>query len=205
MFIFSVSLRTALPLLRHDTISMPYTPYQCDGLALGAMLACQWFAPEQLSDVSRKILRMLNENAAILVWTLLFILEIWLYPIQGRRNLNTSFQMTLVTFASYRLLGMIVLKRDGRLVWLASKPLVFFGSISYGFYLYHGFILGAISRKIGPVDMTHPLVVFARLILGLGMSIAFSYASLRWVELPIRRLRRYLVSDVVPNRQPQST
>lgn len=153
LFVTSVSLRTLLPILRHDTISMPYTPYQCDGLALGALLACQWFAPHQLGEGAKRVARLLNGNAAIVVWTLLLGLGIWLYPMQGRRNLNTSIDMTLVTFASYRLIALVVLKRDRRLSWLGGRPLVFLGSISYGLYLYHGVILDEISAKLGTVKL----------------------------------------------------
>jgi peptidoglycan/LPS O-acetylase OafA/YrhL len=193
VFVISVSLRTVLPILRNDTISMPYTPYQCDGLALGALLACQWFAPDQLERRAKWVSQLLNGNMAILVWIFLLGLEIWLYPMQGRRNINISIQMTLVTFASYRLIALIVLKRDRRLSWLGGKPLVLLGSISYGLYLYHGVVLDQISERLGNVNVSHPFATIMRFVLGLAASIAISFASLRFVELPIRRLRKYVI------------
>ena len=189
VFAISVILRTVVPLARHDSISLIYTPYQCDGLGLGAMIACQWFAPRRLSGNALRVARFLNGRVVVGPWVLLLALDIWRMP--GWGNLYGGIDMTLVTFATYRLLVLIVLKRSKRLGWLGVRPLVFLGSISYGLYLYHSLVILGTGHA---GDMSHPLRVVERFVLGASLSIAVSYLSLRFVEMPIRQLRKYVVN-----------
>jgi len=191
IYLLSVGLRTALPLLRHDSIALAYTPYQCDGLALGAVLACQWFAVTHLDETAKKIIQFLNGRSALILWLVVLGLELDLYWRDlGGRNINTSLQMTLTTFLAYRVMVLVVLKRSQLVTWLQRKPLLFMGSISYGFYLYHGIVLERIVDVLGPLNMSLPLIVLARLVFSLGVAIAVSYVSLRFIELPVRKLRR---------------
>lgn len=190
IYVLSVTLRTLVPIFRHDAIALPYTPYQCDGLALGAVLACQWFAKEELTRPALKVSEFLNSGAALMLWLLLLAIEVRLYRAPMRANLNISIQMTLVTFFAYRLLVLIVLKRSSWTRWLGYRPWVFCGSVSYGFYLYHGIVLERIERVLGPVNASNCV---ARLAFGLGSSLAISYLSLQLIELPVRRLRKYVV------------
>lgn len=178
IYALSVGLRTLVPIFRHDAIAMPYTPYQCDGLALGSMLACQWFAQNRLKTPARRLARFFNGPVSLLLWCGLLIVDVAI----RRSNLNVSIQMTLATFFAYRLMALIVLKRDYRLQWLGWNPLVFLGSISYGFYLYHGIVLGYVCNWVSA-----PALRFA---VSLSLALAVSYASLRFVEMPIRRLGR---------------
>lgn len=53
---------------------------------------------------------------------------------------------------------------------LAASPLVWFGGISYALYLWHPFFLHVVHEKA----------------VALGLAVAVSYASTRWIENPIR-------------------
>jgi peptidoglycan/LPS O-acetylase OafA/YrhL len=66
--------------------------------------------------------------------------------------------------------------------WLAARPLVFLGAISYGLYLWHTGI-----NRIAELDYEWP--VEARLAL-IPIGIAISWLSLRWVESPFRASRQ---------------
>jgi peptidoglycan/LPS O-acetylase OafA/YrhL len=66
--------------------------------------------------------------------------------------------------------------------WLAARPLVFLGVISYGLYLWHTGL-----NRIAELDYEWP--VEARLAL-IPIGIAISWVSLRWVERPFRTSHR---------------
>jgi peptidoglycan/LPS O-acetylase OafA/YrhL len=125
----------------------------------------------------------------MVLWFLLAAIEFRLHGVAGD-NLNASLQMTLATFFTYRVLVLIVLRRSRWIAWLRWKPLLFFGEISYGLYRYPGVMLERMTRALGPVDASK---VIPRLALGLAASVAVSYASLRYVELPVRKLRKYVL------------
>jgi peptidoglycan/LPS O-acetylase OafA/YrhL len=58
--IASSNLARILVPLWHGGINVQYTFYRCDGLALGAVLACQWFSPWRGSGFIRWTLDALN-------------------------------------------------------------------------------------------------------------------------------------------------
>jgi len=176
--------------VRHDSIALLHTPYQCDGLAIGALLACQWFAPADLSQSAIKVISYLNGRSGIVLWLSFLVTAGILYASSPEKvNLNESLQMTLTTLGTYRVMVLIVLKRSRRMAWLGAAPLVFFGSISYGLYLYHTLIV----PRMGPLDLLHPGFVAKQFFKSLAISVLVSYLSLRLVEMPIRKLRRFAI------------
>ncbi len=192
LVVLSAGLRILVPLLHHDAISLPYTIYQLDGLALGAILSCQWFAPSVLTGWRRAVRLFLNGAWGLGAGLLLLIVMYAIKP----SNLKDGLAMLAATFFTYRLLVTIVLRPSGQapvLSWLRTRPLRFLGDVSYALYMYHGFVLVYLVKHLGVVNMDHPWKVFVRFAYSLALSLAISYASLRFIELPIRSLRRYTV------------
>lgn len=94
----------------------------------------------------------------------------------------------IATMAS---LGLIVAAMNAGSGWLAVRPLVFLGAISYGLYLWHTGL-----NRIADLDYGWP--VEARLIL-IPTSIVIAAASLRFVEARFRRRR---VVRVIATEEP---
>jgi peptidoglycan/LPS O-acetylase OafA/YrhL len=73
----------------------------------------------------------------------------------------------------------------GRLEWLASRPLLFVGGISYSLYLLHQYIgvsiIAVLIHRWGLPD----LVAFA---VAVGICGTMAYALTRWIEIPGKRL-----------------
>jgi peptidoglycan/LPS O-acetylase OafA/YrhL len=192
----SILLRLIVPLCRHGAIDIIYTPYQCDGLALGAILACQWFGASELEGTALRIIRFLNGGWSLALWVVLLMLRI---PLRNTSGIDAGILILLAVFLTYRVMYRIVMRSTGNhsrwIAWLGWKPLVFMGSISYGFYLYHALILNALKGQFGAPDMSRPGTATVRLALAFGVSVLVSYGSLRFIELPIRRLRSRVIHD----------
>ena len=80
----------------------------------------------------------------------------------------------------------------GRL--LASRPLTWLGTISYGLYVFHAFPF--LLMRFAPIRELHPLARFG---LFLGLTVAIAHVSWRFFEAPINRLK-----DRYPYRPPAS-
>jgi peptidoglycan/LPS O-acetylase OafA/YrhL len=77
--------------------------------------------------------------------------------------------------------------------WLASKPLVYLGKISYGLYLYHFSIIWFVQKffeKITPAlsisDQVKPFLIF---FLALAITIASASLSYQWIEKPFLKMK----------------
>jgi peptidoglycan/LPS O-acetylase OafA/YrhL len=77
--------------------------------------------------------------------------------------------------------ALIVAGLNTRSDWLAARPLVFLGAISYALYLWHTGLNSIMADDYG-------WGVVPRLLL-VPVSIGIAWASLRWVEAPFRRRR----------------
>ena len=83
---------------------------------------------------------------------------------------------------------------------LSSSPLVYLGTISYGIYLYHYFMIWVFRREFGWIRKQHPNqgVYFLTL-----TAATIAVASISWFafERPINGLKRYFPYD----RHPTAT
>ena len=94
----------------------------------------------------------------------------------------------------------------GRLLNL--RALQYFGSISYGLYLYHMFaayVAGMFANKLG---LTVPGPGVGQFALFFAMSVAAAALSYRFIETPFNQLKRFFPSDgatpKVPNRSGEA-
>lgn len=83
-------------------------------------------------------------------------------------------------------IGLVLLASRGMLMWLASRPLVFLGAISYPLYLVHQKIGWAVLLQIEPILPS----VWLSIALAVFFSIAIATALHYLVEGPSRRILR---------------
>ena len=85
----------------------------------------------------------------------------------------------------------LVLRTSGAVNWLAWRPVVFVGEISYVFYLVHTFAINAVEDSgVNPFD--GPSSVLVTVALALPIAIIGSYVVHRIVELPFIAIGRRL-------------
>lgn len=90
--------------------------------------------------------------------------------------------------AAVVLAGIVV--NDGRVVaWLQWRPLVFLGTISYAFYLTHGFGINAASRLVPPDTLP---VSFVTAGVGLAAAVLIAWLMHITVEKPMIRVGHHL-------------
>lgn len=134
---------------------------RADGLVLGSALAFWRFTGKSLPDRSRlPLLAVAVGGLLLLMSPTITFAALWL-PV---------FECAAVV---------VVLAATGDNVVaraLSVRPLVWLGAISYSLYLWHPVVIWTLHRQ--------------HRALALGIAIAFSYASTRWIEQPLRRYRR---------------
>ena len=100
------------------------------------------------------------------------------------------------------IIGATVTSLQMRRTWLASKPMVRLGVWSYAFYLVHATVIYAALSAFGHVSGGWLSVVWAIVILGAGVGVAFLLH--RWVEFPAERVIRRWKADRDLKGQPET-
>jgi peptidoglycan/LPS O-acetylase OafA/YrhL len=187
----SVLLRIVMPLATGG-MAIIYTPYRCDGLGLGAILALQWFEPEGRPQLIQTLLNILHSN---LLLVLAIISAAVLLCLAAEPPLIAGASISTVNYLAYRLIRRII--RPGEpnraLTWLGHGVPVYFGKISYSLYLYHVIVLFLVTKHFGQIDSSHLGQATALFALAFGATIVMSTVSLYAMELPIQSLRRFVL------------
>ena len=186
-------LRFASVMLHHGR--MKYTFTNSDGIAWGAMLAL-------LAMRYRVPFRRMNERRLWRRFGLPLLLAGGVVALPGewlQWHLRPNYEATLLTavllFTS--LMTFVITHRDSLLSRaLRWPPLVFFGNISYMFYLSHAYVLQAFREHLetrmaaGPVARAYEEFLFT-----LVATTLLCTLSLYLFERPVGSLRRYFVHD----------
>ena len=187
----SVSLRVLVPLW-HGGWDSRYTIYECDALALGALLSCQWFSPAGRTRGINRLLRILNSNVTLIVVVVVQALLLVYFP-YGKFFYQAM--MTSTGYLTYRTMRLIV--SSGRtpkgLRWLANPALTYIGAISYGLYMYHAYVLLLLDRHFGQINLDHHGATWARFVAALAITLIVCTISRYAMELPIQKLRRFVL------------
>jgi peptidoglycan/LPS O-acetylase OafA/YrhL len=186
----SVLLRIVMPLAT-GKIAIIYTPYRCDGLGLGAILALQWFEPEGRPRLIQMFLNILHSNLLLV----LAIISAVVVCLPAETLLIAGARIGTVNYLAYRLIRRIIMPGEPNhaLTWLGHGVPVYFGRISYSFYLYHAIVLFLVAKHFGQIDSSHLGQAAALFALAFGATIAMSTVSLYAMEFPIQRLRRFVL------------
>jgi len=187
----SVLLRVVMPLAT-GKMAITYTPYRCDGLGLGAILALQWFEPVKRSPLIQALLNILNSN---LLLVLAIVSAVVIITLPAESQLVAGARIGTVNYLAYRLIRRIIMpgKANRVLTWLGHGVPVNFGRISYSFYLYHPVILFLVAKYFRPINSSHLGQASALFVLALGATIVMSTVSLYAIELPVQSLRRFVL------------
>ncbi|WP_446742685.1 acyltransferase family protein [Silvibacterium acidisoli] len=155
------------------------TPFQLDGLAAGSLLAL-------LLENSATKVALKYWSGRSLAISLLALVMLSFYPAFDRDQnsvIFNSFGYTIVYLASASLVGFVLLNPESRLSSVfGSRPAVFLGAISYGFYLFHLAGITFTDQIAHAIQYRHlrtlsPLTFAAVTI--------FSWLSFRFYEQPI--------------------
>ena len=166
-----------------------YTVYRFDGLAMGALLACQWI--EQDERPSPPIARFLRLfHAPVLLWlSALYEASLILVPTYA----SLAIALFTTNYLVYRAIRFILYHPGSRrFSWLRSRPLVFFGAISYSLYMFHTTVLFLYDTYVtSPSFALQPFLLRAFLVTLAPVFVCV--LTRRYIELPALRLRRYVL------------
>jgi peptidoglycan/LPS O-acetylase OafA/YrhL len=155
------------------------TPFQLDGLAAGSLLALL------LENASTQAVLKVWSGRALAAGLLLFV-TLSLSPAFHRDQNSVafnSFGYTIVYLASASMVGYVLLNPESRLSKVfGSRPVVFLGTISYGFYLFH---LTAITFADQIAHALHYPHLRSLSPLTFAAVTIFSWLSFRFYEQPL--------------------
>jgi peptidoglycan/LPS O-acetylase OafA/YrhL len=166
---------------------------RCDGLALGAFLACRYKSTHPEKAVARR------EAGVILLGMLLGAALCTLGTFTATGPHAMAFQAAGEQTGTTLLYGSIVaflIRHSGArsLAPLRSKLLTFFGLISYALYMMHLYVLEQYDHLRGPLAAGDTKAYIIRFAAVLGITIALCIASRYLVELPAISLRKYVLT-----------
>jgi peptidoglycan/LPS O-acetylase OafA/YrhL len=188
LIVFTSLLRAGMIVMQRGNLKDTW--YQFDGLAIGALLACEWMTEgEGQTPVVRRFLRVLHSN-----WCLVVALVYELYALEGNlSHSRAAFVLTTTGYLVYRVIRYILLHPGARTFrWLRSAPLLFLGSISYSMYMYHAFFLYVFDRYLWAGPFSWRLFLW-RTLFTVATTLVACIASLYLLERPVQGLRRYVV------------
>ncbi|MBS1799964.1 MAG: acyltransferase [Acidobacteria bacterium] len=190
LVIGSFILRLAVQLRTHS-IAITYTPYRCDGLGLGVLLALQWFNGAPPPRAVQPLLRILNSRTVLMLSAAGAIVVLSI-PIN---NITIIARITVVNLLAYHLIRRIIQSdRPAKAFsWLGRDLPVHMGNISYSLYLYHPIVLFVLAKHFNALDPTHPWKVAGFLLLAFAIVFTVSTLSLFVMERPMQRLRRFVL------------
>jgi peptidoglycan/LPS O-acetylase OafA/YrhL len=181
-----------------------FTFFRCDGLAIGALLAC-WYERRQTTPPNTRREHTLIA-AAILTGTLLFPLTSFLFPSPAAIALRAALSQTAVTLLCAGAIAFLI--ANAGKPWLGffrSRLLTFFGLISYAMYMTHLFILAAYDRLRGPLHPGDLTAFTMRLVTVLGLTILLCLLTRYLIELPAISLRRFVLTKPASKAEIESS
>lgn len=178
-----------------------FTFFRCDGLALGALIACRFYRYQRegapLSGDSRYFIASLG------IGGLLFAVPLLIAP--SRLALAAALQQTGVSLLCAGAVGLAIAYTGSPVMApLRSRLLTFFGLISYAFYMLHLYVMEAYDRVRGPLMEGDARAYAVRVAVVLAITIALSLLSRYLLELPILRLRKRVLSVPAPKAETEA-
>lgn len=184
-----IALRYLFALFGH--FDYRHTYLICDGLALGALLACMLErsqrSGQELAAKRGVLYGMLAAGA------LLFALSLLIPRDPAHIAFYAATQTSGVNLLCGGLVGLAIANSGRRsLAVLRSHILTFFGLISYALYMFHTFVRDTYDHYL-PLHPNDLAAYFVRLIAVFVITIVLTLISRYAIELPIMSLRRYVL------------
>ena len=169
-----------------------FTFFHCDGLAFGALLACWYTQKDPQDGITRGEIRFAASALAAA------ILCIALARLHGNDPRSVAFlaasKLTGITLLCGTIIAFLIARSGQKhLAFLRSRPLTFFGLISYAMYMTHLYVMLAYDHFRGTLatgDYTGYIVRFMSV---LGLTILLCVLIRHVIELPALRLRKYVL------------
>jgi peptidoglycan/LPS O-acetylase OafA/YrhL len=172
--------------LKHAALRSTW--YRLDGLAMGALLACQWMGEgEGTTDAIRVFLKVFNSR--------LLLVAAVAYEVSFILGFSKSIALIILptNYLVYRSIGYIMHHPGSKLFgWLASKPLVFCGAISYSMYMFHTILIYLYDTRITPQSLD-PGKFFLRAGVVCTATLITCIVVRYAIELPAQHLRKYVL------------
>jgi peptidoglycan/LPS O-acetylase OafA/YrhL len=146
---------------------------------------------EDLTSGLRRVMAVLLSDTLLYSTVAGFLILPVLRDLPGLTQM--FFSISLTNYLMFRFIYTLTVKgRHFR--FLASRPMLFMGSISYAFYMFHDFVIHHFTIQHGRPDPMHIGPFLGRMALIYAITIAASTASQYLVEKPAQRLRRYILA-----------
>lgn len=181
------ALRMVLALQKYSVITITFNTFVClDTLGAGALLAYLWRQPDGAA-LARRLARW-SCLAAIPLAVVAFPQKLWpthyviLFALQD--IFWAALSVALVAYAALGIPGTL-----GRV--LGGGPVAYFGRISYGVYVYHGFAPALAPWLLEIIGIPFPPEGYGRAGLLTALSVACAILSWHILEVPINRLKNW--------------
>lgn len=189
LLVGSTLLRPVAIFFHHGLINGAYTYYRLDGLGIGALAACAYMTEEQLTPGLLRVLKVL-ESDTLLYGSVAVLLILPIFPDFRYQELVSISISNLLT---YRFIFAVVGK-GRRFRTLASRPMLYMGSISYAFYLFQAFAIHHFLMNYGIPSYLHEWKFLGEGLVICGVTIVIATASRYLVEKPAQHLRRWILA-----------
>ncbi len=178
------------------------TLFHCDGLALGALLACQLYKQDKKSSAVHGVPKAMSGIWAIVLGCIFLAATRSFFHSPRFFMQAIAVSLSAVGLCFYGCLRISIEHSGSRyLAILRSSVLIFFGEISYCMYMSHTYVISEYDRLRGPLSSGDKTGYWVRVVIVLGVVIAISVISRYALELPFMSLRRYVLRG--PKRMEQ--
>lgn len=190
----AIALRVLFACFGHYNYHLTFL--HCDGLALGSLIACILERCQRAGNglIARKSFFFAMFGTGVIILAIASAI-----PVDPKHiAFNTALSVTANTLFCGALVGLaIAYSGFRRLAWLRSKPLTFFGLISYALYMFHAFVRDFYD-KYYPLKTNDVGGYFVRIGVVFAASVVLSLLSRYAFELPIMGLRKYVLRPPAP-------
>lgn len=165
---------------------------RCDGLALGALVAC-WFTRDGKQNPLRDRRTIpLGFTAGIVSVVISLFFQ---GPVLRTMAFRAAFLQLGISVISASIIAYLVSKPGRQSArWLRQPLLLFFGTISYAMYMTHMYVMMVYDRYVGLPAAGMYLAYTTRILAVLAATIAVCLVSRYLIELPAASLRKYVLT-----------
>jgi peptidoglycan/LPS O-acetylase OafA/YrhL len=171
------------------------TPLRLDGLAAGAFLACRM--RQHGTEAGLRTDRHFF-SAAIVIGVPLIVFGFWREAARSLALHDFCNQTGTVLVAFGVIAFLVAYAGDRRIAWVRSAPLLFFGAISYAFYMTHAYVMEIYDHFSGALPAGSPAAFALRFFVVLIGSIGVCLLTRYVIELPAISLRKYVLYRPAP-------
>jgi peptidoglycan/LPS O-acetylase OafA/YrhL len=190
--IASIGLRFVAAIFGHFNYRLTF--FRFDGLACGAFLAC-WYVKRDLARPNSATERNIIGFSFLAGIVLITISELAFNPTLHGWAFSAAFHQAGVTFLGGSAIAYLISHTgEKKVAWLRSRPLTFFGLISYAMYMLHMYVMNFYDAHVSVLKPGDNAAYALRILVVLAVSIALCLLSRYLIELPAVSLRKYVLA-----------